>query len=73
MDAYYRFILTLIKWFSVMFLATGAIIGICILLDWFGHFGWGYQWYSLPALALFIVVGLLIHKAAVYALKRTAF
>jgi hypothetical protein len=67
---YYRIFFQFIRWWAVAFIAIAGLIGICVLIDWFGHVGWGYPWYSLPVLAASIVIGVLIYKAAVYALVR---
>jgi hypothetical protein len=66
---YYRILLQFISWWAVAFSVASAIIAACVLLDWFGHFGWGYPRYSLPILGFAMILGILIHKAALSALE----
>ena len=70
MNFYYRALYTAIKWVAVAMIAVGAIIFACVLLDWFGHAGWGYPWWSLPFLIVYIAVSVIIWKLAANALRR---
>ena len=67
---YYVFVLNAIKWVSVASLAILGAIAVCILIDWLGHVGWGYQWYSPLALVVFAAVAVLINRGAAFALRR---
>jgi predicted tellurium resistance membrane protein TerC len=67
---YYVLIFSAIKWISTAGLVVVGIIAVCMLLDWLGHMGWGYQWYSPLALAAFAAVAVVIHKGATFALRK---
>ena len=47
-----------VRWISAAIFVVGLIILGCILIDWIGHRGWGYPWFSLPATLAIIAAAL---------------
>lgn len=60
------------KWSCTWILAVAVIIGICVLLDWFGHLGWGYSWWSVTFLIGVSAVAIVVRRMLVVTLKRTS-
>jgi hypothetical protein len=58
-----------VYWWSIWMGFVSTILVLCILLDWFGHAGWGYPWYAgVMAIAL-LVVAIGVGKLARHGLK----
>ena len=68
-EVYYRVLLHLLKWFAVVYGSVATLMTICILIDWFGGAGWGYQWYALPFSLLMIGAAFILRKVAIAMLK----
>jgi hypothetical protein len=68
---YYVFILSAFKWISVASLLVLGLIAMCILVDWFGQVGWGYQWHDALAVGAIAAVAILIYRAAASLLRSS--
>ena len=55
---------------AIVFVAAASVIAVCMLLDWFGHFGRRYPSHSFSAALVMIVVGLVFYKLAIYAFGK---
>ena len=67
---YRRFWLGCVKRTATGMIVASAFGVACIFLDWFGHAGWGYPWYSLPFVLAFTAMGLAVRKLATFLLRQ---
>jgi hypothetical protein len=67
MNLYYRLVCRSIQVVSILLVASSGIFAAVLLMDWFGHAGWGYPWWSV-----FLVVGQAIFGVLMFKLMRVA-
>ncbi len=67
---YSRFIRLSMRSVCTLIVSGSVIIGLCVLLDWFGHAGWGYPWWSMLFLIGIATVALVVRHWLVASLKQ---
>jgi hypothetical protein len=65
-----RLLLHFTKWFAAFVVILCGLILLFALVDWLGHAVWGYPWYTAPIVIGITGVGILVYRAADYALRR---
>ena len=68
-ERYFRFLLHILRWWSVGLGIVSTIILACILLDWFGHAGWGCPWYAAVIAIVLLGVAIGLWKLAKFGLR----
>jgi hypothetical protein len=55
--------IVLFKFISIVMIAVGVLIALCILADNIFRFGWGYPWWSFFFCILYVGMSILIYRA----------
>lgn len=69
---YYLLVLRAMQLISMAALAVAIIIGLCVAADWLWRLGWGYPWYAVPFLVVYVLIALAVNRSASALIKRAS-
>jgi hypothetical protein len=69
---YYLLVLRAMQLISMAALVVAIIIRLCVAADWLWHLGWGYPWYAVPFLVVYVLIALAVIRITSALMKRAS-
>jgi hypothetical protein len=69
---YCLLVLRAMQTISMVAAAVAIIIGLCVAADWLWLLGWGYTWYAVPFLVVFVLIAVAVFRSASALIKRAS-